>query len=176
MDIRSIAHPTLEAVSAEFAETVHLATLEGSQVRYLDAVESSNALRVAVRTGMTLPAHCTSVGKALLAQLTTDQLHTLYPADKLAGQTERTLTSRRELERELERVRKRGFALNVGESEEGVTAVAAAVVDEYRGAVAALSVAAPSSRVSARRAKEVGERLLVYVDALREAVSQQPSL
>jgi hypothetical protein len=69
MDIRLHARPVLEDLAASFAETAHLAVLEGASVRYLDAVESSRALRVAARTGATLPANCTASGKAMLAVL-----------------------------------------------------------------------------------------------------------
>jgi len=69
MDIRLHARPVLEDLAARFAETAHLAVLEGATVRYLDAVESSRALRVAARNGAALPANCTTSGKAMLATL-----------------------------------------------------------------------------------------------------------
>jgi DNA-binding IclR family transcriptional regulator len=68
-DIRLHARLVLEDLAARFAETAHLAVLEGATVRYLDAVESSGALRVAARTGAALPANCAASGKAMLAAL-----------------------------------------------------------------------------------------------------------
>ncbi len=56
-------------------------------VRFVDAIESERALRVAARTGQVLPANCTSVGKALLAELGRDQVRALYPEDDLPLQT-----------------------------------------------------------------------------------------
>ena len=58
----------MEELAAETGETVHLGALEGNQVRYVDGLESERALRVVARTGTLAPAHCTSLGKALLAK------------------------------------------------------------------------------------------------------------
>ena len=69
LDIRRHARPALERLASSLGETVHLAVLEGGNVRYLDAIESSRALRVAARTGSVLAASCTASGKALLAEL-----------------------------------------------------------------------------------------------------------
>lgn len=84
------------ASRAEFDETAHLAMLEGNEVRYLDAVESTRTLRVTPRTGALVPAHCTSVGKALLAVLSRADLHALYPEpDKLPLRTSRSIATQR---------------------------------------------------------------------------------
>ena len=73
----------LEHLADALGETAHLAVLEGSSVRYLDAVESSRALRVASRTGSVLAASCTASGKALLAELPDAEVSALF-ADQAA--------------------------------------------------------------------------------------------
>lgn len=148
LDIRTAARPILQRLREELGETIHLAALEGHDVRFLDAVESEKALRVTARTGRLLPAHCTSVGKALLAELSTAQLRLMFPKGKLTGMTEHSITSRRELERELETARMQGFATNREEFEAGVGSVGVVVRDGTNTAVAALSVSAPVSRLS----------------------------
>lgn len=155
IDLRDLARPLLEQLAAETGETTHVAILDGTDVRYLEAVESPMAVRVVSRTGMTLPAHCTSVGKALLAELDREEILALYPAPHLPPSTPRSITSRAELERELARVRELGYAVNIGESEEGVSSVATAVHHPQRGAVAAVSCASPTSRMSPKRMQEV---------------------
>src|ERR1700754_2167837 len=77
-DFRTKARPLLTELAEMFNETVHLMTLDGTRVRYVDAVEGTRALRVAPRTGSLLPAHCTSGGKALLAGLSDDRLQVMY--------------------------------------------------------------------------------------------------
>ena len=73
-DLRELARPILEDLAATADETVHLSALDGRMVRYLDAVESTRALRVTARTGRTVPAHYAAAGKALLAALTPNQV------------------------------------------------------------------------------------------------------
>jgi IclR family transcriptional regulator, acetate operon repressor len=155
MDIRAIARPHLEALMQEVGETIHLAMLEGAGARFLDAVESEHALRVAGRTGRVLPAHATSVGKALLAALPEDEIDRIYPAAALPAQTTRTITTKAALKTELQRVRKRGYASNAGESEDGVSSIGVAVLNSSGRPVAAVSVAAPVSRMSASMARQV---------------------
>jgi IclR family acetate operon transcriptional repressor len=167
MDIRSAVRSTLEHVQSHFGETVHLAVLEGTQVRYLDSIESNHALRVASRTGTTLPAHCTSVGKVLLADLSPERLKSLYPtAASLRGQTPSSITTMPKLLDELRLVAKRGYATNQGESEEDVSSVAVPLRDSKGTALATLSVAAPSSRMSAKRMREIGAYLQQQSDEL----------
>jgi len=166
MDIRTLARPVLESLCASTRETANLAQLEGPDVRFLDGVESDRALRVAGRTGRTLPAYATSIGKALLAELPTDRLRVLYPDEVLTERpTERTLRTRGELEQELVQVRRRGYATNSGESEDGVGSVGVAVVHPERGAVAALSLAAPLARLS-------GPQVRAAAAALKRAAAE----
>jgi IclR family transcriptional regulator, acetate operon repressor len=163
LDVRSHARPVLEKLAAETEETVHLARLDGAMVLYLDGIESTRAVRVTVRTGNTLPAHCTASGKALLAVLSVDEVRAIYPGRRaLPGTTERSITRRTDLERELAAVRERGYATNDEESEEGVASLAMAVRGSGPGALASLSVSLPVQRLAANRKR--------IVAALRSAV------
>src|SRR5207244_6929023 len=107
---------------------------------------SPRALRVGSRTGVVLPAHATSVGKAVLAELPRERLHELYPAERLPGMTPNTTTSRRKLEAELALVREQGYATNVGESEPDVSAVGVAIRNGRGSPRMGISVAVPLSR------------------------------
>lgn len=156
MDIRTVAHPTMVVLSQEVGETVHLLTLRDSEVLFVDSVESSSLLRVGSRTGMTLPAHATAGGKALLSALPQERLRQLYSRERLDGITGRTITSRGKLMRELDAVRQRGYATNLGESETGIGAVAAAITDRSQRLRGALAVAAPQARLNEARARRIG--------------------
>lgn len=147
MDLRVLAKPILERLSAATSETVHLAVLDGTQVRFIEAVESDYALRVSGRVGRLLPAHATSIGKAMLATQSEQRLHEIYPTEDLPAVTAKTMTRRSDLFAELERVRERGYALNSEESEEGVGSVGVAVVRRGGGLIGGLSVAAPRARL-----------------------------
>ena len=81
MDVRERARPVLKQLSADLQETVHLGRLEGSNVLFIDSIESPQAVRVGSRLGRSMPAHCTSTGKAMLAQFGARQLMTLFPEE-----------------------------------------------------------------------------------------------
>lgn len=123
-DVRSRARPVLERLNSELGETVHLRRLEGRQVHFLDSIEGSRAVRVASRVGRSMPAHCTATGKAVLSRLSIEELHALYPEEKLDGLTERSLRSRSALEKDLQTTRRRGHATGMQESEDGVVSFA----------------------------------------------------
>jgi len=161
LDVRTRARPLLVKMAETFDETVHLAALEGDQARFLDAVEGTRAVRVAPRTGSLLPAHCTSAGKALLAELDTDELARVYadPA-ALTRKTDRSLATLGQLAAALEEVRASGYATNFEESEEGVGSVAVPLRDGTGHAVAAIAVAVPTQRLSQGRRREIAAALL----------------
>ena len=158
----------MEELAKETGETIHLGVLEGDQVRYVDAVESERALRVVARTGTLVPAHCTSLGKALLALLPDQQVTELYPvsAEPFPANTERSITTQAKLMKEVLRARARGYAVNAGETEDDVGSVAVAFRD-FAGRPAAIAVAAPSSRLSAQRVSRIGELMI-------ETISRTP--
>lgn len=146
-DARARARPVLEGLNTEFDETVHLGRLDGQMVTFLDSIESSRAVRVGSRVGRSLPAHCTSTGKAMLSLLTTDELHRLYPDEELEAITEKTISTRAALERELALTRRRGYASSMQESEEGVASVAVPVTSPG-GSTYAINISLPTSRMS----------------------------
>lgn len=120
LDIPQTAAPILRTLSEELRETVHIGALDGRTVRFIAALESPSAVRVASRLGKVMPAHCTSTGKAMLAELSLDELHQLYPTEELEQVTPQSISTRTELEAQLEEVRRKGYAVNREESEEGV--------------------------------------------------------
>jgi IclR family acetate operon transcriptional repressor len=161
LNVREQARPMMEELAAELGETVHLGVLEGTKVRYVDGVESERALRVVRRTGTLAPAHCTSLGKALLAQMSDQQVAELYPtsAEPFDASTERSITTQAKLMKAIGQARVRGYAVNSGEAEDDVGSVAVAFRD-FAGRPAAIAVAAPTSRLSAQRISHIGELML----------------
>ena len=169
-DIRSHARPVLEALSRETGETVHLIALQGRDVLFLDCVESTKAVRVGNRTGLVLPAHCTSAGKVLLAALSAEQVRQLYPDERLPGLTRRSIRTRTRLIREFAAVRRRGYATNVGETEDEIGSIGVLVRDRQRSPRAALSVAVPLSRLNERVIAAAARAALRAAAALGETL------
>lgn len=166
VEVRRVAHAHLEALSAELRETVSLIVVQGATSWFLDSVESIEPLRVTSRTGHSLPAHCTSGGKVLLAELSSDALRRIYPDERLPTVTASTIASRTALEDELETVRRQGYATNFEGSQVGVSGVAVLIRDPEGRPLAAVAVSAPSARLTdehaaryARAARETAARI-----------------
>lgn len=155
MDVRRQARPHMERLAGEVEETVTLMGLEGPNVRFLDCVESPRPIRVAGRTGLLRPAHCTSAGKAILAQLPLERLEQLYPDETLVRLTDRSIASRSELFTVLEEVRRAGYATNVGESDAGLVGVGVAIPNVAGPPEAGLGIAAPETRLSAEQLQRI---------------------
>lgn len=147
LDIPRIAAPALRVLSERLHESVHIGMLDGASVRFIAAVEGPAAVRVASRLGRSMPAHCTSTGKAMLAQLTESELRQFLPDEQLERVTEHSMDSRSQLFEELSRIRDIGYATNREESEEGVASVAVPIPTQSPGLQLALNAAAPVHRL-----------------------------
>lgn len=159
LDVRASARPLIEDLHREFAETVHLGRLEGQSVDFIDSIEGTRAVRVSSRAGRSLPAHATSSGKAMLSRLDRDALHALYPQEELDPVTDKSLTTRSQLEDALQVVRKRGYATSDEESEEGVTSIAVPV-SGMSGVLYAVNVSVPKHRMTRPLRGEIAASLL----------------
>ena len=166
LDLTSQARPYLEELNRRFDETIHLAVLRGADVLFVDGVESSKALRVVQRAGGIFPAHCTSVGKALLAEHQRERLLELYPDEDLLQVTARSIGRRTQLFVELDSTRARGYAINFGELEDGIGSIAVAVRAATGNAVAAVGIGAPIARLDDDRLREFAEAARSSADQL----------
>lgn len=155
--LQSQAHPHLVAMSRCSNETVHLGIARDGDVIYLDKIESHNSLiSIPSIVGRRLPAHCTGLGKVLLAYLPEPILLKTISARELQRRTEHTITDKRALMGHLRQIRQRGYALDNQEAERGLSCVAAPVEDSQARVVAAISIAGPTIRF---RGKELAEKI-----------------
>lgn len=170
VNIRDVARPHIERLSEETAETVHVGVLRGPKILFVDSVESTRALRVSSRMGALMWAHCTSLGKAVLAQLPPGELRQLFPREALPTLTQRSTSTRTRLTTELRAVRARGYAVNRGEGEEGVGSVGVAIHDTHGRPVAGISTAAPLPRLGKERVVELARLTLATAKAIGAAL------
>ncbi|WP_034269294.1 IclR family transcriptional regulator [Actinospica robiniae] len=155
----------LEELRAEVNETVHLARLDAGDVVYLASRESAHQLRLTSRVGRRLPAHATSLGKALLAEHTDDEVDALLP-ERLDPLTPHTLTSRQALFADLAETRERGYAVERGENTVGLGCFAVAL-DFKSPAIDAISCSVPSVRLDdAEHAAQVLEAIVRHAKDL----------
>jgi len=152
MPLRDVARPFLERLAAQTAETVHLSAREGDGIVIVDKVDSPQPVRVDTYVGQRTPLHCSATGKAFLAFQTNGEGDIA-----LARHTAATITSRAALDRELDEVRRTGWARNREEWRPGVCAAAVPIRDARQSVVAVLSLTVPTARFSA----EVLRRKLV---------------
>lgn len=142
-DIKQLAHPFMRQLHERFNETVNLGVLQNDEVLYIDILETSRPFRMMARIGCRMPAHLTAMGKAMLAHLCSSE------ADGSVNDLVAKLqpAARQALQRDLERARRRGFALDNEENERGVACIGAAILDASGWPLAAMSISGPSHRI-----------------------------
>jgi DNA-binding IclR family transcriptional regulator len=147
-----VARRPMERLAWHTGETVTFAVRHGNEAATVAQVDARYVVGVMNWVGRRTPLHCTSDGKVLLA----------FGDERLAGAlpklTSRTITSRAELERQLDEVRERGWASAVGEFEDGLQGVAVPVFDSSARCLAALSVSGPSYRVPREAFTELAQQ------------------
>ena len=152
MELRAISAPYLQQLSDEVGYTVNMAILEGSDILYVERCRSSRAgqreIDLNLHVGSRLPAYCTSMGKVMLAFLDPAERDAVLDGVQLARRGPNTLTERRALEAELDRVRERGLALNNEELAYGLRSIAVPVRSSTGDVAAAINLAVHSSMVS----------------------------
>jgi DNA-binding IclR family transcriptional regulator len=134
-------------------------------VHFIESIESARALRVGGRLGKSMPAHCTSTGKVLLAQLSHEQLRRLYPQEKLTRLTPNSIGTRTALLKALATIRTQGWASSAEESEEGVGSLAVAL-HTSGSARLAVNASMPVSRMSAQTRRSVLTALVAAAEEL----------
>lgn len=170
MDIRAIAHPYIERLASECRETVHFVQREGSNIVYIDKVESNvNSVRMVSRVGLRQPMYCTAVGKAMLAELPLEDVRELWDKSRLEKLTENTITDFPLLQKELALIREKGYALDNEENELGVRCIAACVTGFDGKSVNAFSISAPTTRMDDDRIRELSR----YVLAVKKELSRE---
>ena len=158
--LTAVALPHLSHLVDAIGETANLAMLDGDRVAYVAQAPGRHSMRMFTEVGRRVHPHCTAVGKALLATSTEAEVRALLGRTGLPRHTARTVTDPDEFLRELEQVRRRGFAVDEGEQEVGVRCVAVVVPDSTLRL--AMSVSGPAPRMT-------DELLLEAVPVLREA-------
>jgi IclR family acetate operon transcriptional repressor len=169
---RGYLTPVLQALCDDVGHTVHFALLTGHEATYVEKLEVPGAsYQMVSRVGGRIPLHCTSIGKAILAGLPVDERHALLSRGELVARTPRTLVTVPDLDRELERVAERGFAVDDEENERNIRCVGAAVRDGHGRPTGAVSVSALTLDLTLDDVPAVARRVLAAADELSRALS-----
>ncbi|GAB3125430.1 IclR family transcriptional regulator [Glaciibacter psychrotolerans] len=169
--VSSASRPLMQELCSSTGHVVHLAILDERDVVYLEKVGGALANQMPSRVGGRLPAHCTGVGKALLAYSPRPVVEE-YLAGGLAPRTTSTISSEEEFEAEMARIRGTGYATELGESMPGMACGAAPIL-EAGNAIAAISVSGPRQHVDVDAMKH---RIMWAAAEISRAIASAPRL
>ena len=155
LDIRRVSLPYLQELNRQTRETIHLTVRHGLSAVYVEKLDSPEQLRIHSRIGAAVPLYCTAVGKIMLAYMPEEERQQALPQLGLQRLTPNTVGNLQELEAELYRVRKNGYACDLEENELHIRCVAAPIWDHAGGVNASLSITAPVVRMAVTRLRQL---------------------
>jgi IclR family KDG regulon transcriptional repressor len=176
LNLREICRSFLNRVMEETKETVHLAVLDEDQVLYLDKVEGPHALRMPSRVGRRIPTYCTSLGKAMLSCFDDQEVKNILHVQVLRPYTANTVKTLNQLLTDLRMIRRRGYAVDNEEIEIGLRCVGAPIKDYSGIMVGAISVAAPSARLSSQKISTVGRLVVATAEEISEKLGYEKAI
>jgi DNA-binding IclR family transcriptional regulator len=155
LGLATVARPHLVMLREKLDESVALAERLPDSVILIDVLETSRPLRLTFHIGDDCPIHATALGKAVAAYLSKEELEPFLHESRFPRYTQRTHTTLRDLNSDLERTRRAGYALNEEETVAGAVIVGAPVFDARSSVCGAVSVNIPTVRCSATRKKQL---------------------
>lgn len=149
LDIRGVALPAMRELVRRCNLTCHLAILDGAEAVYIEKVESEDFIQMHTWIGRRIEVHTTGIGKALVAYMPEKAIEAIVQHHGLKKITPRTITSSARFLKELEKVRKLGYALDDEENSLGVRCVAAPIFNEEAVVEAAVSISGTVQQIDA---------------------------
>jgi len=173
LGIWELAQPLMRELTEQTGESSSAATLDLPDVVYVARVPTRRIMSITLGVGTRLPAHCTSMGRVLLAALPAGERDDFLATARLEPLTQRTITDAGRLRRVLEETAEQGWALVDQELELGVRSVAAPLRAGDGAVIAALNVGASAARVSAEDLRGTFlPALLETADAISTAIAR----
>jgi DNA-binding IclR family transcriptional regulator len=171
INLRQEALPYMQALHQELHETVNLSVRQGDEIIYVERLHSDrSAMRVVHLIGARAPLHITAVGKLFLLEDGAERNREYAARTGLPVFTKNTIRDMAGLAKELERIRKYGYAFDHEEAEKGVSCIGAGIHDDEGRLVAGLSLSAPSNRLD----KAWGPRVKELADSISRAIGYRP--
>ncbi len=172
-NLRAVARPELERLAEQTRETASLEILSGGEMLVIDEIVGGHLMSGVPDLGSRWPLHASSTGLVTLAYLPEEQSRALLPP-LLRPVTDKTVTTRANLRRELEAVRSRGYSIADETLEAGLIALAAPVFDFDGRPAAALSIAGPKLRLTAECVPQIGERVMAAAGRVSALLGYRP--
>jgi len=172
LDLPKLVRPHLEKLRDLTSETAAFSILMGNQTVVVDQVISPHATSTRFDVGFSAPLHAGATGRVLLAHLDAERRKSLLSHQPLERFTERTITDRRRLERELNKCLAQGFALSEGERLFNTSSIAAPIFGPDQEVLGVISVTGPSDRLTHGRCKSIAPILLRETRLLTERLKR----
>ena len=166
MNLLTVSKPYTEELMEKVNEVVHLVVRENNEIVYVDKVEADNTIRMASTIGRRSPLYSTSVGKAILAQLPDEEVEKIWNSSKIEKLTEFTITDLEEMKKELNIIRKKGYAVDNEENEIGVRCIGAPVFNIFGKVEGAISISGPTFRLTNEKIDGFAEQVVKYANAI----------
>jgi DNA-binding IclR family transcriptional regulator len=155
LDIRRLSLPYLLDLNQQTRETIHLTVRHGLTAVYVEKIDSPEHLRIHSRIGAAVPLYCTAVGKVMLAYMPDQEREQVLRQLDLRRMTANTAGSLQELQTELQRVRKNGYACDLEEHELHIRCIAAPIRNHEGSVQSSLSITAPVVRMPVTRLRQL---------------------
>ena len=175
LDIRRLSLPYLQELNHQTRETIHLTVRHGLSAVYVEKLDSPEPLRIYSRIGAGVPLYCTAVGKIMLAYLPKEEQDRVVRQLDLKRLTPNTVGSLQELQTELYRVRKNGYACDMEEHELHIRCIAAPIWDHTGGVHASLSITAPMVRMPVNRLRQLAPLVQEAGMRISQELGYQPN-
>lgn len=151
------SRPVMQNLMRLIGETANLGIERNDWVLFVSQVESSQTIRAFFPPGTRNPMHASGIGKTLLANFPKDRVQKIITEQGLERFTDKTITDPDQLIRELEKIKRRGFAVDDEERTEGMRCIAAPIFDTYGDPIAGLSISGPTFRIPQDATNKIGE-------------------
>jgi len=161
-DILVVSKPFTKALMESVNEVVHLVIRDINDIVYVDKVEADNTIRMASTIGRRSPLYCTSVGKAMLAYMTDEEVENIWENTRIEKLTNNTIIEFEKLKEELQRIREKGFAEDNEENELGVRCIGAPIFNSNGDVEGAISISGPTIRVTRDKVEEFAFEIKKY--------------
>ena len=175
LDIRRLSLPYLRELNQQTRETIHLTVRHGLSAVYVEKLDSPEPLRIHSRIGASVPLYCTAVGKVMLAYMPPEERDRILPELGVKRMTPNSVGNLQELETELYRVRKNGYACDMEEHEMHIRCVAAPIWDHTGSVQSSLSITAPVVRMPVTRLRQLAPLIQAGGLQISRELGYQPS-
>lgn len=160
INLVAVAHPYLKELMEKTGEVVHIAVREESELIYVDKLEPKKSIIMYTRIGMRKQMYCTSMGKAIMAELTEEEVQDIWNRSDIQRYTDNTIVSLSDLKNNLKEVKNKGYALDNQEVENGIICIGAILKDHKSKICGSISVSGTVMSITEDRFQEISRDIL----------------